>query len=491
MIYRACFKSILSIVFLLIAYPIVAQTLSLESAKVDSVSNFKISSENGVAVLTWDSVEAAIKYYIYFSETEIDDIYSPEVLRLDSVFADDILRYEDLIVAPHFSFAEDYTSFYAITSETESGESDPALNSITQNLTSSYNYGLSLSNDAIDAFFSMFEAKRIADGSTIKSFFPESYRSFKINSSNRFLEIGEEDTIKGDDDISAKFWIGYDNNDELLIVYAEITDDSLYFLPKDSLLSKSSSFDSWELAIGNYEATSILWSSSHTAYQRGAEPDYLIKTGFYSNGESYLFDAVNNRIIEESLTISEVTDYGYRTATIISTIELSKNEDGKVVDKPFDFPYGYNNAVIYPINLSINDNDSGEIDHQLSWSSRAGDGTWSVNPSKWQGVAFFNYFDPLSIKEEISGIKDFKLNQNYPNPFNPTTEISFILKKASGVKLEVFNILGEKVVTLLNRRMNSGLHSVNFDASNLSSGVYMYRIQVGESIQARKMLLMK
>jgi hypothetical protein len=87
--------------------------------------------------------------------------------------------------------------------------------------------------------------------------------------------------------------------------------------------------------------------------------------------------------------------------------------------------------------------------------------------------------------------KEFKLEQNYPNPFNPTTTIQFAVPSVSDVKLEVFNILGQKVSTLVNRRMKAGMHTVNFNAANLSSGVYFYRLQSGSFVQTKKMMLVK
>jgi hypothetical protein len=84
-----------------------------------------------------------------------------------------------------------------------------------------------------------------------------------------------------------------------------------------------------------------------------------------------------------------------------------------------------------------------------------------------------------------------ELKQNYPNPFNPSTTISFNLPQASEVTLKVYNMLGQEVVTLLNSRMSSGIQTIKFDASNLASGMYIYRLQAGSNIQTKKMMLIK
>ncbi|MCK9211828.1 MAG: T9SS type A sorting domain-containing protein [Ignavibacteriaceae bacterium] len=85
----------------------------------------------------------------------------------------------------------------------------------------------------------------------------------------------------------------------------------------------------------------------------------------------------------------------------------------------------------------------------------------------------------------------FSLSRNYPNPFNPSTTISWQLAASSFVTLKVYDVLGKEVATLVNNELQAGTYSVNFDASNLSSGTYFYELRAGNFIQTKKMLLLK
>ena len=86
---------------------------------------------------------------------------------------------------------------------------------------------------------------------------------------------------------------------------------------------------------------------------------------------------------------------------------------------------------------------------------------------------------------------EFTLSQNHPNPFNPRTVIDYSLPIRSDVKLIIYNLRGQEVTFLINGNMPAGNHQVIWDASNVSSGIYFYRLQAGDFVQTRKMVLLK
>jgi hypothetical protein len=103
---------------------------------------------------------------------------------------------------------------------------------------------------------------------------------------------------------------------------------------------------------------------------------------------------------------------------------------------------------------------------------------------------------PLSeftgVGKEINDLpKEFTLSQNYPNPFNPSTNIKFTIPKASLVGIKVYNKLGQEIETLVNEEKRAGTYKLTWNAVNLPSGVYFYRLQAGSFIETKKMVLLK
>ena len=101
----------------------------------------------------------------------------------------------------------------------------------------------------------------------------------------------------------------------------------------------------------------------------------------------------------------------------------------------------------------------------------------------------FKYSNEVELSVTLA--KEFVLEQNYPNPFNPTTVISYSIPTASHVSVKVYDVLGNLISTLVNKKQVASSYQVNFDANNLSNGVYFYKIQAGNYTAIKKMLLIK
>jgi glucose/arabinose dehydrogenase len=101
----------------------------------------------------------------------------------------------------------------------------------------------------------------------------------------------------------------------------------------------------------------------------------------------------------------------------------------------------------------------------------------------------YDYSDVIEV--EVNGPLTFSLQQNYPNPFNPSTLIKYSVTENGLVKLSVYNLIGEEISILVNKEVDAGFYEVSFDADNLPSGTYFYRLQAGNTVQLKKMILLR
>jgi plastocyanin len=99
--------------------------------------------------------------------------------------------------------------------------------------------------------------------------------------------------------------------------------------------------------------------------------------------------------------------------------------------------------------------------------------------------------NPVSVDDDDLVVDEFELLQNYPNPFNPSTNIEFRISDRGFVSLKVYNILGGEIATLVNEEKERGVYDITFDATGLSSGMYLYKLQAGNFVETRKMIMMK
>jgi len=123
------------------------------------------------------------------------------------------------------------------------------------------------------------------------------------------------------------------------------------------------------------------------------------------------------------------------------------------------------------------------------------------NVAGYSYIGYYGFWQTI-LGQEV-GIKDrtanaasnlpnvFSLAQNHPNPFNPITQVNYALPRDCNVKLSIYNILGQKMTTLVDGKQKAGYKTAPWDAGSLSSGIYFYRLQAGDFVETRKMVLLK
>jgi hypothetical protein len=114
---------------------------------------------------------------------------------------------------------------------------------------------------------------------------------------------------------------------------------------------------------------------------------------------------------------------------------------------------------------------------------------WDLVYTRINGREFGTLDNVGEVHKE--GPATFSLVQNYPNPFNPSTTISFSIPRSTYTTLTIYNTLGQEIATLVSDNLNPGTYSKPWNATNVASGVYFYKLTAGESVQTKKLILMK
>jgi len=216
--------------------------------------------------------------------------------------------------------------------------------------------------------------------------------------------------------------------------------------------------------------------------------------GDNSKGETY--DGVNDnqgRFQRKDVTNDDSEASGWFDKTTLEYVNL-------------DTDYGWNlewsvplaacfidNTVgtIYGFELQMNDCDTGARDDMRRW--------WSWDNLSWANASKFGEAELVPFggrtaveqKEAPGVVKSYSLAQNYPNPFNPTTTIAYALKSNGKVRLAVYDLMGKEVAVLVDGIQAAGSHNVEFSASNLTSGIYFYKLAAGNQVFTQKMTLVK
>ncbi len=213
------------------------------------------------------------------------------------------------------------------------------------------------------------------------------------------------------------------------------------------------------------------WGYRLTDCSVGTEPDNC----FRINGDiipveltSFTAVAIENEVLLNWSTATETNNKGFE-------VQRSEARDQKSVWEVIGFVEG---------------NGTTTDQHQYSFTNKEvpeGKYTYRLKQIDLNGA--FNYSDEVNV--EVKSVYTFYLDQNYPNPFNPATTIKFGVEENSNVRIDIFNSIGETVKTILNEQKEPGNYSIDFNAVDLPSGVYLYQVKAGSFIETRKMILLK
>ncbi|MEO1023465.1 MAG: T9SS type A sorting domain-containing protein [Bacteroidota bacterium] len=258
--------------------------------------------------------------------------------------------------------------------------------------------------------------------------------------------------------------------------------------------------------------TAIMWFSFGNAKLIGGNPDYFVSDDFTLPDPRFLLLSPADMAAAEVtgdivVEWEETTDFDGNDVTY-EWVLYAASDSSEIVAVPSDndgtstmvtLPFETVDGLLAGAGLTVGQSAD------FVWNVRVSDGTdtlavsgpsgYDVSTNTFAATYFqLNLTRGLitSSENELGLPAEFNLDQNYPNPFNPTTNINFSLPQTSRVTLEVYDMLGRKVSTLINNeQMNAANHTVTFDASSFASGMYIYRIQAGSFTSTRKMMLIK
>jgi hypothetical protein len=180
---------------------------------------------------------------------------------------------------------------------------------------------------------------------------------------------------------------------------------------------------------------------------------------------SFTAEAINDEVVLKWQTATETNNQGF---------EIERSLDN----------INYNNIGFVPGFGTTTENKSyNYTDSEVT----SGSYTYRLKQIDFDGS--FEYSQEVEV--EVTAPMVFSLEQNFPNPFNPTTTIGFGIQNKSNVKITILNAIGEEVAVVLNEEREPGFHQVEFNATNLPSGVYFYQLKAGDFISTKKMILMK
>ncbi|MDP6169882.1 MAG: T9SS type A sorting domain-containing protein [Candidatus Marinimicrobia bacterium] len=407
-------------------------------------------------LVTWSDVsgESDELYHVYASADPITDVDAGGA----ELVAANVL--EGSQAAVHYLYAPlndaSVSYYYAVVCVDAAGNRSE-LGASTSSITNTAQGIPTISLDVPENF--------VADGDMSEW---EGVMPFVINPTTGHVAAG---TVDGDDDLTGTVYLAID--DDYLYFAADVIDDSYSFGDGDWWNQ-----DALQFFIGLYD-----WRGpKHSTISRGDEPDYIL----YANESTLQLDISNGGSLaapgsDDFYFEGFNPDYATEGRISLDTLAAANNDER----------FHPVNGMRIPLDIYFHDQDNGSWEGNIGFSHLSTDQQWN-NPGEWA----FTWIGDASV---VSGVDDehslvadeFVLYPNYPNPFNPETNIRFSLPEDQIVTLNIYNMTGQLVESLVNERRSAGVHSVHWNASGVASGVYLYQLQVGGRFLTQKMILMK
>ncbi|MDP2038479.1 MAG: sugar-binding protein [Ignavibacteria bacterium] len=417
-------------------------------------------------LVLWQDVpnETGEKYDVYFSNKVITDVKAVGVEVVKLGIQENAASIDHVLKAPKTD--QNTTYYYAIVCTDKAGN----VGSVSATSTGITNKAKGVPTLTLATVNFKADGK-LDEWSAITPI------TMKTSNATAFLATPES-KVDNDADISAKAYIAIDK--QFLYVAFDVDDD----IVNPDVKTETYLNDSPDLFIGLYDAHGM----PHTSYGRGKTPDYH----FRFNKAALRNDSPNSavaKLLEPGANYYWDAKFptGYIVEAKIPLADLMNKRDA--ASDALDAIYVKEGFRI-PIDFSINDNDSGNRDAIVTYSNDNKDQSWA-DVSRWTNTWLGDKWEAITGTEDNSLPVKYSLDQNYPNPFNPTTKLKYSIMKPGFVTLKVYDVLGREVANLVNEFQNSGSYNLNFDASKLSSGVYLYTISSGDFVQSKKMLLIK
>lgn len=406
-------------------------------------------------LIIWQDVpgEAEESYDVYASEEPITDINSPEVELIAAGVPENTQTAIHYINYPLVD--QNMTYYYAVTcKDANANVGPPGVSSAVTNTAK----GIATISLSPPANF-------VADGD-LTEWYSSSIMPFELSPTTAYVPAG---SIDDNADLSATVFMAID--DDNLYIAADVV-DNVYNYGTGNWWDQ----DAFQIFIGLYD-----WrGSKHQSLERGSEPDYIMymveERLQHDNGGYVIYTPTDDDYYFEGFN----PDYVAEAKIPLDSIAFGD-----------DARFHPQRGMRIPIDLYFHDND-GDWDGNLGFSPYSTDHQWQT-PTEWTHTWIGDTTHTVGIDDSGVGTvaNVYSLSQNYPNPFNPTTMINYSLANTGLVRIDIYNVLGQKVETLVNKKKSAGNHSIIWDGKDMSSGVYFYRIQAGDFNRTKKMLLVK